>query len=175
MARVASGSGGSVPQFTEPAATPRVLQNRLPWRNMDQHNSFSFAPLCFRNSFRDRMPFADDKERHLWVENDRHSPVARERGVALRASVFLLHGRVHFAARTSPAECRLREAGALHFADVVFDGDTAALPERRTAPDHAAPGAVRVRDAIQPAGAAGARPPHPAWVAELLRLWTTRS
>lgn len=75
------------------------------------------------------MPFSEDKDRHLWVEEDRHSPLARNRAVALRAGIFLLEGCVHFAAHTSPAERRLREAGALHFADVTFEGGDAAAPD----------------------------------------------
>lgn len=110
------------------------------------------------------MPVSEDKDRHLWVEEDRHSPLVRHRSAGLRAGLFLLEGRVHFAAPTSPAERRLREAGALHFADVTFDGGDAAAPEAgpllRGTPAQAGqaePGSPRARTLHRPLTGGGRR------------------
>ena len=67
------------------------------------------------------MLFPDKKNAHIWVDEDRDSPLAREQGDELRAGFFLLQGRVHIVARTSHAERRLLDRGAIHFADVTFE------------------------------------------------------
>ena len=63
----------------------------------------------------------DEKNAHIWVDEDRDSPLAREQGGELRGGFFLLEGCVHIVARTSHAERRLIERGAIHFADVIFE------------------------------------------------------
>jgi hypothetical protein len=67
----------------------------------------------------------DEKKAQIWIHEDHDSPLARQEGGGLRAGIFLLDGRYHVAAHTSPFERRLRERGALHVADLVVDPDPA--------------------------------------------------
>lgn len=68
------------------------------------------------------MPLPEEKNRHVWIYEDHDSPVARK-GLGACAGIFLLEGRYHVAAHTSPFERRLRERGALHVANLFFEPD----------------------------------------------------
>jgi|GEM_PF-3913934 len=63
----------------------------------------------------------DEKKAHVWIHEDHDSPLAREEGAGLRAGIFLLEGRYHVAAHSSPFGRRLVERGALHVANLVVD------------------------------------------------------
>lgn len=62
----------------------------------------------------------DDKKVLVWIDDEHDSPLAREREGVERAGIYLLEGRFHVAAHTSPAAHRLRERGALHVADLSW-------------------------------------------------------
>lgn len=62
----------------------------------------------------------DEKKALVWIDDEHDSPLARERQGVERAGIYLLEGRFHVAAHTSPAALRLRERGALHVADLSW-------------------------------------------------------
>ncbi|MBV9773575.1 MAG: hypothetical protein JO040_06470 [Gemmatimonadetes bacterium] len=66
------------------------------------------------------MLSSEDKKALVWIDDEHDSPLAREREGVERAGIYLLEGRFHVAAHTSPAAARLRERGALHVADLSW-------------------------------------------------------